>query len=156
MLMSEPDRSSGRLSKEELELWYALKHLASAALAPVEMALQQDAKMSGSEFAILSRIDDSLNRYLPQSELLASLRWEKSRLSHMLSRMEKAGTVKRASPPAHVSLTEKGSELIRKARVIHTRIVREFVLTSIDANEKKVIVNVVRKLDAIFSRNIQD
>lgn len=80
--------AQSHVDENELALWQALKKI-SATTASV-MRSEIGPGVSGADFSILSRIEELGNEgeVLAQSDLLKSLGWDKSRLSHHLTRMQ--------------------------------------------------------------------
>ncbi|MFC6526673.1 MarR family winged helix-turn-helix transcriptional regulator [Nonomuraea rubra] len=84
------------------------------------------------------------------SDLAALLRWERSRVSHRVTRMEKRDPVSRQGCPddgrrAFVRITGTGREAIEQAAPGHGRTVRRLVLDALTADE-------VAQLGGIFHR----
>jgi DNA-binding MarR family transcriptional regulator len=62
-------------------------------------------------------------------ELSRATQWEKSRLSHHLTRMEKRGLIRKESCEARypeIAITEEGQAAIRACAPTHAALVREF------------------------------
>ncbi len=79
--------SAKPLSARELKIWHAFKHLEEDVLSRVGRDLAEASDLSGPEFGVLSRLVDLGEGELRQQKLAASLRWDKSRLCHQLTRM---------------------------------------------------------------------
>jgi DNA-binding MarR family transcriptional regulator len=61
----------------------------------LERQLQRDANVSMAEYGVLLALFESPDRQLRARELGRVLSWEKSRVSHQVTRMEKRGLVER-------------------------------------------------------------
>jgi DNA-binding MarR family transcriptional regulator len=61
----------------------------------LERQLQRDAQISMAEYGVLLTLFEAPDRQLRARELGEALTWEKSRVSHQVSRMEKRGLVER-------------------------------------------------------------
>ena len=61
----------------------------------LERGLQRDCGISKAEFSVLVTLWRTTGREMRVGELSESLDWDKSRVSHQLTRMEKRGFVKR-------------------------------------------------------------
>ena len=138
------------LSPRELQLWHALKHLGDLALAPVSRRLESETRLSAGDYAILSRLDDSEDRALTQKQLQSSLGWDKTRLSHQLTRMEARGLLRRkpakVGRETTVTLLTKGRHAISVARPVHAEAVRELVLRHVAPGEVETILAIVERL----------
>ncbi len=86
-------------------------------------------ELSYPEYLVLVALTDHAPAQIRLTELAQSLGWEKSRLSHLASRMEGRGLVARASVPSDrrgcfVMLTDDGSSAIAAAAPVHVASVR--------------------------------
>ncbi|MFD9218210.1 MarR family winged helix-turn-helix transcriptional regulator [Streptomyces sp. NPDC059544] len=59
--------------------------------------LLRDSGLSAADYALLARLSEAPEGLLRAKELGAEVDWERSRLSHQISRMEKRGLVARES-----------------------------------------------------------
>lgn len=138
------------LSAEELELWHAIKQLSDSALAAVGRSMEDETGVSGADFGILSRLEELGPGSVPQKDLQASLRWDKSRLSHQLTRMEaRALLVRKPMKTGRgtlVSLLAEGRRALAAARPVHAAGVRKFLLQHIRPAEAKVILGLRERL----------
>lgn len=93
-----------------------------------------DADLHGSgldlpEYEILVVLEESPDRRLRMSELAAAVHQSRSRLTHTVARMEKAGLVERANCPTDrrgvwAQLTDAGFEVLRETSPGHVAAVR--------------------------------
>ena len=137
------------LSENERKTWHALKLIGEWPLSAIEGTLVSEAGLSGAEFGVLTRLIDLGDGKLLQADLLLSLGWEKSRLSHLLSRMETAGRLARsvfAGNRAEIWISEKGRHAVDRARPIHAAAVRKHVLSMLTEEEARVLLTVSEKL----------
>jgi len=117
------------LDPEEWELWGAWTHAQRLLAQEVDAALQRDFGISKAEFSVLMTLWRADGRYLRVGGIAESLRWEKSRVSHQLTRMEKRGFVTRAEEGAHgrrtgIALTGEGRRAVRDALTGHAGTLR--------------------------------
>jgi DNA-binding MarR family transcriptional regulator len=128
------------LAKDELALWQALKKI-SATTASV-MRGEIGPGVSGADFSILSRIEElgEQGNILAQSELMKSLGWDKSRLSHQLTRMQERGLIarRRNGRETDVVLQQAGSRLLASARPKQVSIVKKYLAQLTEAEAKAV------------------
>lgn len=142
---------SGPLTKRELQIWSAVKRLGDTVFSAVALELEADTGLSGADFGILSRLEDLGGGELTQAALLASLEWQKSRLSHQLTRMEARGLVKRERIPgqgAVVTILPPARERIARARPVHAVAVRKHVLRHLTPHEADVLLAITGRLSA--------
>ena len=84
-----------------------------------------------------------------QQELADSLGWDKSRISHQLSRMAERGLLERRREQANtvnVGITRKGRAKLDVARVVHARAVRKCLLEAIPAEERRSVLALLVRL----------
>ncbi|MEU5514783.1 MarR family transcriptional regulator [Streptomyces griseoaurantiacus] len=120
---------TGDLGPEEWELWGAWTHAQRLLAQEIDTALQRDSGISKAEFSVLMTLSRADVGELRVGEIAASLRWDKSRVSHQLTRMEKRGFVTRSESGAHgrrtgITLTEEGRGAVREALTGHAGTLR--------------------------------
>jgi len=121
--------SAGQLSATELRAWQGLTETSALLRHRMDSMLIAESGLSGSEYPILVVLGEAGERALRSSELAEAIGWERSRLSHQLTRMERRGLVRRSrleadSRGSDVRLTSKGRTLLRDATATHARAVR--------------------------------
>lgn len=83
------------VTDREWESWRTFMSMRRELEVALERQLQRDAKISMAEYGVLLTLFESPDRQLRGNELGRALSWEKSRVSHQVSRMEKKGLVER-------------------------------------------------------------
>src|SRR5260370_42097367 len=84
-----------RLDEQQRLLWKSFRHVHQGLADALEAELLRDAGLSGSEYAVLVPLAHSPDGVLRARELGTELDWDRSRLSHLVRRMEKRGLVAR-------------------------------------------------------------
>lgn len=117
------------LAQRESELWRALSLMASRLSGAMEQRLQREANISGPDFEILQALNESTHRQARARELGATLSWEKSRVSHQVSRMVSRGLVERVQCDTDqrgiwIALTHAGAETLDRATPAYTQVLR--------------------------------
>ncbi|NEE02681.1 MarR family transcriptional regulator [Phytoactinopolyspora halotolerans] len=112
--------------------------------ARLHRQLQTDSELSLSDFAVLVGLTDVPTESLRVSELAAALEWEKSRVSHQITRMERRGLVERVDCPndgrsAFVNLTACGRKAIEAAAPQHVETVRTLFLDHLTRAQLKAL-----------------
>src|SRR6266540_743462 len=110
----------------------------------LDRGLQDECGISKAEFSVLMTLWQVPGRELRVGELAESLDWEKSRVSHMLTRMENRGFVERTrSGPSGrrtgIGLTAKGSRAAQSAILHHAGNIRRYVLDSLTPEQAATI-----------------
>lgn len=104
--------------------------------------LQREFGLSGSDFEILVTLSEADGACMRAFELGQVTQWEKSRLSHHLSRMEKRGLVRRESGDGRypaVALTDEGLAALKAAAPANARRVRELFIDVIGVDRLAVL-----------------
>ncbi|MFI6069912.1 MarR family winged helix-turn-helix transcriptional regulator [Micromonospora sp. NPDC051227] len=126
--MTEPER----LNDRERRAWHGFLTMQEDVRRHLNRQLLNEAGISLADFAVLSALRRSPDP-MRVFELRETLRWEKTRLTHQISRMIRRGLVERQSCAEdsrgnHVALTSEGCSVIDKATPLHLRYVRELFL----------------------------
>lgn len=115
------------LSPRELRIWHAFLSMGEDVLERVGRDIARVTELSGSEFGVLSRLAAFGHGEMRQQELATVMGWEKSRLSHQLSRMQKRRLVERRAGEGRavlIVLTRTGREKLGAALPIRAESVR--------------------------------
>ncbi|HTH52458.1 MAG TPA: MarR family transcriptional regulator [Edaphobacter sp.] len=138
------------LSPRELRIWYAFLSMGEDVLERVGGDIARATGLSGPEFGVLSRLAGYGKGEMRQQELATVMGWEKSRLSHQLSRMEKRKLVERLSGDGRstiIALTKIGREKLEAALPIRAESVRRNLLSRLTAEQVEMIIRVSNLLD---------
>jgi DNA-binding MarR family transcriptional regulator len=119
------------LSDDEQRIWRAYLRSFALLQARLSRQLQRDVDISEGDYAVLVNLSEAPDSRMRGFALAAVLQWEKSRLSHHLTRMERRGLVRREECPtdkrgAYVVLTDEGRERIETAAPMHVAEVRRW------------------------------
>lgn len=133
------------LSPRELRIWHAFRLMGEDVLARVGRDIAQATGISGADFAVLSRLAALGMGEVRQQDLAQMLNWDKSRLSHHLTRMQHRGLVERRQAGGQavlVVLTKPGREILEAARPVHAESVRRNLLSRLSSEQIDTIVRV--------------
>ncbi|MGD6817990.1 MarR family winged helix-turn-helix transcriptional regulator [Metabacillus sp. 113a] len=121
------------ISQEEMNIWHMWKGSYKTIFGRVIKDLTDKTGLSEGDFGILDRLDQFGNGELRQQELADSMDWDKSRLSHHLTRMEKRGLVRRKPADTdrgvQVILTADGKTALDEARPVVSAAIKEHFLS---------------------------
>ncbi len=115
------------LTRQELDSWRGFRFMVEETSLSVSRALSLATAMSGGQFGILSILVEAPLQSMRQQELADAMRWDRTRLSHVLTRMEGRGWIKRSKGERGatiVFLAEAGKREQRCAAPILARIVK--------------------------------
>jgi len=135
------------LGDREARAWRSHVAVASLLTAHLNRQLQRDAALSDSDYGVLVHLSEAPDGRLRPFELGRALRWEKSRLSHHLSRMERRGLVEREGcgtdrRGAFVVLTDGGRAAIEAAAPLHVREVRRVFVDALTDEQLEALAEI--------------
>src|SRR6478735_5158447 len=95
--------------------------------------LHRECNLSLVEYEILVRLSERADRQMRMAQLADALAHSRSRVTHTVTRMEKAGLVLRTSSPEDgrgivCRLTDEGYALLSEAAHVHVTGVREYLV----------------------------
>ncbi|MFF0173503.1 MarR family winged helix-turn-helix transcriptional regulator [Micromonospora profundi] len=127
--MTEPER----LNDREQRAWFGFLVMQEDVRRHMNRQLLRDAGISLADFAVLSSLRLHGEGPMRVFELREVLRWEKTRLTHQVSRMIRRGLLERRSSDddargTYIALTGEGRTVIDRATPLHLRYVREVFL----------------------------
>jgi DNA-binding MarR family transcriptional regulator len=152
--MADPRWLDGR----EALVWRRYLDTQRELLGALERENFRDSGLSGAEYAVLvplSAAEDGLQR---ARELGAELRWDRSRLSHQIRRMEKRGLVSREecetdARGSMIRLTSAGRAAIEAAAPAHVENVRRYFFDVLSVQEQEILSVV---FDRVLARLAED
>ena len=98
--------------------------------------LQRETGLSEADYEVLVNLSETPGGRLRPSEIGGATKWEKSRISHHISRMEERGLVQRMACPtdrrgALVAITAAGRRAIERAAPRHVEHVRDLFIDAL-------------------------
>ncbi|WP_230929698.1 MarR family winged helix-turn-helix transcriptional regulator [Dietzia aurantiaca] len=129
------------LNDEETALWRTYLALEGRLHLEIQRDLKMSSDLTEPEFEVLVHLSEA-DGPLRMTALADALQWERSRVSHQVTRMAKRGLVQRTSCPedgrgAFVSTTDEGMREIEQAAPDHVRTVRRVFLDRLDDDDKR-------------------
>jgi DNA-binding MarR family transcriptional regulator len=140
---------------EERELWRVFFVMRRQLELTLERRLQADSGISSADFEILASLFDEPTKRLRAGRIADLIGWEKSRVSHQLTRMEQRGLITRQecgddARGVWVVLTEEGESSVTSASRDHGEAIRQYFFDVLDADHKDALLAVSRRvLDTI-------
>ena len=117
------------LDDDEQKAWRSYLRMNRTLETHLERHLQREFGLSKSDFEILVNLSESKTGRMRAFELGQLTLWEKSRMSHHLSRMEKRGLIRKeacVSRYPEIAITEEGMAAIKACAPAHAALVRQF------------------------------
>jgi DNA-binding MarR family transcriptional regulator len=133
------------LSPRELRYWHAFLLMGEDVLGRVGRDIAQATGLSGAEYGVLSRLAAIGKGEMRQQALAGVMAWDKSRLSHQLTRMQERALIERRRTDGKtvlVALTKLGREKLEAARPIHAASVRRNLLSRLTQEQIDTMVRV--------------
>ena len=149
------------LSAQEEHLWRGWNRLNVELNATLQRQMQADAQLSGSDYEVLVHLTDSPEGRVRVSDLARLLQWERSRVSHHLTRMERRGLVERTEcledgRGAFIGVTVAGRAAIEHAAPGHVAAVRRLVFDLLDEQDTAALSAAIDKMLAGLQEQADD
>lgn len=145
------------LDDDEQAAWRQLAAVVLKLPAALERQLQRDAGLSHFEYWVMALLSEAPARTLRMSELAAQANASLSRLSHVVSRLERHHRVTRHPDPQDArvtlaTLTDEGVGVVTAAAPGHVALVRRLVFDGLDRDDvehlHRVCATILGTLDA--------
>ncbi|WP_392749638.1 MarR family winged helix-turn-helix transcriptional regulator [Streptomyces sp. LN590] len=148
------------LTPAELETWQQFGLMLHKLPAALEAQLQQDAGLRYVEYYVLAGLSGQPGHRMRMSDLAVLANSELSRLSHMITRLERRGFVRREPDPTngrytHVILTDAGHAHLVEAAPGHVARVRDLVYDVLDPAELDSLRTAAEKISERIERREQ-
>lgn len=147
------------LDADEQDAWRTFVEMRHLLERHLVSHLQRDFGLSDSDFEILVNLSEAPAGRLRAYELSALTQWEKSRMSHHLSRMEKRGLVRREASGTRypdVVLTDAGRAAIESSAPANAARVRELFVDVLGPERLAVLKAASRDVIAAVEDHIEN
>ncbi|GLZ40674.1 MarR family transcriptional regulator [Actinokineospora sp. NBRC 105648] len=141
------------LDPDEMRAWRAYVIGGELLRQQLNRELQDNHGLALPDYEVLVRLSECEAWQMRMSQLAGQLASSKSRLSHQISRLEKAGLVRRVGCAEDArgviaELTPHGMDTLRSAAPVHVNGVREHLVDLMTPEEQRVVA-------AVFERVIE-
>jgi DNA-binding MarR family transcriptional regulator len=145
------------LTEDELNAWLRLAGVMLKLGPALDSQLQRDSDMTHFDYLCLAMLSESDDRTRTMSDLAGKTNASLSRLSHVVTKLERRGYVSRCPSPASrrvtlVQLTDAGWDVLVKAAPGHVETVRSLVFDGLGADEvaalEKIAGHIVERIEA--------
>jgi DNA-binding MarR family transcriptional regulator len=135
------------LDETEARAWRGYLRMHNRLWAALGRELVCDSGLSVTDYDVLVVLSETDGHRLRMRELGAQLLWEKSRLSHHVTRMERRGLVAREDCPtdargAYVVLTPAGQRAIEEAAPAHVANVRRHLFDHLSREQVEALAGI--------------
>ncbi|MCX2748204.1 MarR family transcriptional regulator [Arthrobacter sp. MI7-26] len=141
------------LNADERRAWLALLSINTLLPAALDTQLQAAGKLSLFDYNVLAMLSEADGRFLPMSELAARTSASLSRLSHVVTKLQRRGWVEREAHPgdARVTvahLTDAGMDTIESLAPGHVDAVRSLMLDAMTDDDVADLARIGEKIVA--------
>lgn len=138
------------LTAEEQRVWRRWMTLNAQLSATLQRELQDDAGLSTQDYEVLVHLTDSPEGRTRVTDLARLMQWERSRVSHHVTRMERRRLVQRLECAedgrgAFVVITPQGRAAIEQAAPGHVNAVRRLVFEALSPEEVDAFGIIIEK-----------
>ena len=138
------------LDDHQQRIWRLWLEVSTTLPAVLNRQLSRDSQLSVQDFEVLVRLCEADGAQMRVVALAEHMGWERSRLSHHLTRMKKRGLVERRvcccdGRGAVIHLTDQGAAALQQAATGHAALVRRVVFGGLDCGH-------LNDLEAVLSR----
>lgn len=128
------------LSPTERQTWLAISELVSTLPGALDTKMQQHAGISYYEYMVMAMLSEQADLTLQLSDLAELTSGSLSRLSHVLTRLERQGWVERARSPHNsrarvATLTDEGLTKVGATAPLHVSDVRALVFDALEPEQ---------------------
>lgn len=143
------------LDDGEMAAWLNLAELITTLPGALDARMQRDAGLTFYEYMVMAMLSEQPDRTLQLSELAELTSGSLSRLSHVITRLERQGWVERQRSPRNARarnavLTDAGMDKVRTAAPTHVAQVRSLVFDGLTRAQveqlEKVLVPVLEAI----------
>ncbi len=137
------------LDEREQAVWRSFLAMRSQLDVLLGRELQEQSGLSNADFSVLVQLSEHPETRMRVLELARALQWEKSRLSHQLTRMQQRGLVDRSNcvedrRGAWILLTAQGLAAVEAAAPRHVESVRRYLFDVLSAEQVAALGDVAR------------
>ena len=139
------------LTESQMRAWRAFLGASTLVSARLNHELDEAAAISMYEYEILVRLFESEAGRVRMSQLADQVSYSRSRLTHTVGRLERAGYVLRSSCPndrrgVYAHLTQAGHEFLAQTAPIHLDGVRRHLIDRFTASELATLTELLEKI----------
>jgi DNA-binding MarR family transcriptional regulator len=139
------------LTPVEQQAWRSFVRMQLQLTGRLSRQLQTESNLSAADYAVLVSLTDVPDGRQRLLELAKTVEWEKSRMSHHITRMVKRGLVVREEcledgRGAFVVITPEGRAAIEAAAPRHVETVRRLVIDALSGDELDALHRITERI----------
>ena len=141
------------MEPEEWQSWAALLMLHRTVLQDLDTELRQQHKLAVSEFDVLITLFNAPGNRLGMSALAHQAMLSPARTTHLVTRLDRAGLVKREIDPADrrkwfTALTDRGGAALRAPPRTHNAVLRRTFFAATTPADRETLQQLWQRLSA--------
>ncbi|GAB3474377.1 MarR family winged helix-turn-helix transcriptional regulator [Nocardiopsis coralliicola] len=145
------DATQRGLSPDEQAAWENFIRMQEVLIGRLSRLIRSDSGMSASDYIVLAKLTEAPDRRLRFLDLAKLVEWEKSRMSHQVTRMAKRGLVAKKECPddgrgAFIVATPLGCEAIQDAAPLHAEHVRRLFVDALTPDQLATFARLSRRV----------
>jgi DNA-binding MarR family transcriptional regulator len=147
------------LSGDELAAWRTFVEMYHLLERHLGAHLQREFGLSNADFEVLVNLSEAPDGRMRAFQLGRTTQWEKSRLSHQLTRMEKRGLVRREATTTRypeIALTAQGQAAIAACAPVNAARVREFFVDVLGPARLPALGKISQDVTAAITRHLSE
>jgi DNA-binding MarR family transcriptional regulator len=138
------------LTAQQERVWRRWLTLNARLLATLHRELHNDTGLSMPDYEVLVHLTDSPQGRIRVTDLARLLQWERSRVSHHVTRMERRRLVQRVECAddgrgAFIAITPQGRDAIEQAAPHHVNAVRRLIFDALTPQEVDAFATIIDK-----------
>ncbi|MET8829054.1 MarR family winged helix-turn-helix transcriptional regulator [Streptomyces sp. NPDC004610] len=139
------------LDQKEYAAWREFIRMQEKLIGRLARQVQAESSLSAADYTVLVELTEVPDGKLRFMELVRAVEWEKSRMSHQISRMVKRGLVAREECPdggrgALMAITPAGRAAITEAAPRHVEAVRRYFIEALTPEELDSVAHISRRV----------
>ena len=147
---------TSKITPTELASWRSMLDTTTALRRQLQHVITDASGLSEQDFLVLLALIEAKGKPLRASDLADQIGWDRSRLSHHLSRMETRELITREtckidSRGTELRITEAGRNLMREATGPHFAALKELFANTLNPDEIDQLAKITSKLTARLS-----
>jgi DNA-binding MarR family transcriptional regulator len=145
-----------KLTDDELELFQSFHLMRRGFDRTLDAQLQHDDGISISELEVLMALTRSPGRRLRVRDLVDVTGWEKSRVSHQVTRMVARGFVERQEcvedrRASWIHLTGEGRRVVVRALPEHSATIRRILFDALSPEQQEQLLGIARSMNTAIA-----
>lgn len=155
-MSAKSGNATAKITPTELASWRSMLDTTMALRRQLQHVITDASGLSEQDFLVLLALIEAKGKPLRASDLADQIGWDRSRLSHHLSRMETRNLITREtckidSRGTELRITEAGRNLMREATGPHFAALKELFANTLNPDEIDQLAKITGKLTSRLS-----